>query len=417
LRTPTRTTPTTWTARTPGTRTKAIPTRTTQTRSAEALRRCIEPVEEREFLADYWERRPLVVPRDEPGRYDDLLTAEEVERLLESGGLRFPAFRLVRADEKLKPADYLVDVSWRPVPFSGMADVGKVAAEFDRGATLVLQGLHHWWPALAAFCRSLEASLEHPAQCNAYYTPRSAQGLAVHHDTHDVFCLQVSGEKRWLVYEPAWELPLKDQRYKEEMGRPGEPVLDVTLAPGDMLYLPRGWLHAAKTSDADSLHLTIGVNVYTWLDAFRAALDLCAREVEFRRSAGSGDADALLERLAARLSPTDVRRRKRRKLVRSRRPVLDGQIEQQRLLRELDANTELERRPTVLVDLAASGTPRLSFEGKSLEFPVHGREELQFILEADGPFRVADLPGALDEDGRLVLVARLVREGLLRINP
>jgi ribosomal protein L16 Arg81 hydroxylase len=417
LRTRTRTTPTTWTARTPEIRTKAIPTPTTRTRSADALRRCVEPVEEREFLTEYWERRPLVVPRDEPGRYDDLLTAEEVERLLESGGLRFPAFRLVRSDEKLKPPDYLVDVSWRPVPFSGMADVAKVAAEFDRGATLVLQGLHHWWPPLAAFCRSLESSLGHPAQCNSYYTPRAAQGLAVHHDTHDVFCLQVSGEKRWLVYEPALELPLKNQRYTKELGEPGDPVLDVTLAAGDLLYLPRGWLHAATTSDTDSLHLTIGVNVYTWLDAFRGALDSCTRDVEFRRSAESGDVKDLLQRLAARLSPDDVRRRKRRKLVRSRRSVLDGQIEQLRLLRELHTHTELERRPTVLADLTVSDTARLTFEGKSLDFPAHAREELQFILAADEPFRLADLPGSLDEDGRIVLVTRLVREGLLRINP
>jgi hypothetical protein len=413
----TQTTRTTRTGPTPATRTKAIRTPTPRTRSAEALRRCIEPVEEREFLADFWERRPLVVPRDEPGRYDDLLTAEEVERLLESGGLRFPAFRVVRADEKLKPPDYLVDVSWRPVPFGGMADVAKVAAEFDRGSTLVLQGLHHWWPALAAFCRSLEASLGHPSQCNAYYTPRSAQGLPVHHDTHDVFSLQVSGEKRWLVYEPVWELPLKDQRYKEAMGSPGEPVLDVTLAPGDALYLPRGWLHAATTSETDSLHLTIGVNVYTWLDAFRAALDSCASDVEFRRSAESGDAAALVERLATRLSPADVRRRKRRRLVRSRRPVLDGQIEQLRGLRELDTQTELERRPTVLADLTLHGdTARLAFEGHTLEFPAHAREELEFVLGTDEPFRAADLPGSLDENGRIVLVTRLVREGLLRIN-
>jgi bifunctional lysine-specific demethylase and histidyl-hydroxylase NO66 len=346
-----------------------------------------------------------------------LLTADEVERLLESGGLRFPAFRLVRADEKLKPPDYLVDVSWRPVPFSGMANVAKVAAEFDRGATLVLQGLHHWWPALATFCRSFEASLGHPAQCNAYYTPRAAQGLPVHHDTHDVFSLQVSGEKRWLVYAPAWELPLKDQRYKDEMGAPGEPVLDVTLAPGDTLYLPRGWLHAAATSDSDSLHLTIGVNVYTWLDAFRGALDACAGDVAFRRGAESGDADALLERLAAKLSREDVDRRRRRKLVRSRRSILDGQIGQLAALRELDAGTELERRPTVLAELTPRGdTVRLAFEGRNLEFPAHAREELEFMLAADSSFRVTDLPGSLDDEGRLVLVDRLVREGLLRIN-
>jgi hypothetical protein len=281
----------------------------------------------------------------------------------------------------------------------------------------VLQGLHHWWPPLASFCRSLESSLGHPTQCNAYYTPRLAQGLPVHHDTHDVLSLQVSGVKRWLVYKPAWELPLKDQRYKDEMGGPGEPVLDVTLAPGDTLYLPRGWLHAATTSETDSLHLTIGVNVYSWFDAFRAALDSCASDVEFRRSAESGDAHALLARLEARLSAGDVQRRMRRRLVRSRRPILEGQIRQLGALRELDTQTELERRPTVLADLVIRGdTARLTFEGKSLEFPAHGREELEFVLAAEEPFRVADLPGSLDEEGRIVLVKRLVREGLLRVS-
>ena len=71
----------------------------------------------------------------------------------------------------------------------------------------------------------------------------------------------MSGRKRWLVYDPVWELPLKHQRYEEAMGAPGETVLDVVLEAGDTLYLPRGWMHEALTSDEDSLHLTVGVNV------------------------------------------------------------------------------------------------------------------------------------------------------------
>ena len=303
------------------------------------------------------------------------------------------------------------DVKWRPAPFTGMANVARVADEFERGATLVVQGLHHWWPAVATFCRSLEATLGHPAQTNAYYTPRSAQGLPVHHDTHDVFCLQVSGEKRWLVYDPVWKLPLRDQKYDASMGEPGPPVLDVTLRPGDTLYLPRGWMHEAKTSDTDSLHLTVGVNVYTWLDAFKAALDECGDDDAFRRSAGGGSPDALLERLGARLSPADVDRRRRRKLVDSRRPILSGQLDALRSLGSLDLDTEVERRETVLAALDGS---TLAFEGRSIEFPEHVREDLEFVLAADGPFRPADLPGGLDDEGRLVLVRRLVRDGLLR---
>ncbi len=354
-----------------------------------------------------------MVARDEPGRFDDLLTTEDVEGLLESGGLRSPAFRLVRADEKLRSGDYLVDVPWRPAAFTGMADVARVADAFDGGATLVVQGLHHWWPALAAFCRSLESSLDHPAQANAYYTPRTAQGLPVHHDTHDVFCLQIAGEKRWLVYEPVWELPLKDQRYDASMGEHGEPVLDVTLAPGDTLYLPRGWLHEAKTSDSDSLHLTVGINVYTWLDAFRAALDECGDDVEFRRALGpDGELPpALLERLAERLAPGAVARRARRRFVDGRRPVADGRLSEVRAAGSLGAGELVERRPTVIADLEDA---TLRFEGKEVRFPEAAREALAAVAAAQGPFSAADLPASLDEAGRLVLVRRLVREGYLR---
>ena len=394
----------------PTTRIRATPTPTQKTR-ASALARTLDPVSGEEFFAEHWEQKPLVVPRGEQGRFDDLLSVADVERLLTSGGLRFPGFRLAKAGAKLEVADYTKDLSWRPQPFTGTADVERVLAEFEDGATIVLQGLHLNWRPLAEFCRSLEGELGHPAQANAYFTPRSAQGLPVHHDTHDVFSLQVVGEKRWLVYEPAWELPLKHQRYKAEtMGEPGEPVLDVTLQAGDTLYLPRGWLHEAKTSETDSLHLTVGVNVYTWMDAFRAALDSCAGEVEFRRSPDDDGADDLLELLAKQLQPERVERRRRRKLVRSRRPILGGQLSQLRALEALDLDTVVERRPTVLFDLAGT---TLSFEGKDISFPDEAAEELAYAAGSEDPFTPGELPGELDDEGRLVLVRRLVREGFL----
>jgi JmjC domain len=401
--------------RTP-TRTTRIPTRTT--RIPKALSRCLEPLDAAEFLEDYWERRPLAVERDEPGHYEDLLSEAEVEQLVCSGGLRYPGFRLVKAGEKLNVRDYTEDVPWRPAPFTGTANVERVLAEWERGATIVLQGLHLTNPAIGAFCRSLEETLGHPAQANAYYTPRAAQGLPVHHDTHDVFVLQMSGRKRWLVYEPVLELPLKNQRYSPDLGEPGEAVEDRVLSAGDMLYLPRGWLHEALTSDTDSLHLTVGVNVVTWLDAVRAALEECGEDVDFRRSWQSGNGgDELLEALRERLGADDVERRARDQLVRKRRPIREGQLGQLRALDDLGPDTELERRPSVLADLVEQdGSVALVFEGRKLTFPAHAHDEVVAIADSDGPFSVADLPGSLDDDGRLVLARRLVREGFLRIS-
>jgi len=222
----------------------------------------------------------------------------------------------------------------------------------------------------------------------------------------------VSGEKRWLVYEPALELPLKDQRYKPELGGPGDPVHDVTLKPGDALYLPRGWLHEAATSSTDSLHITVGVNVYTWLDAIKAALDDCGDDVEFRRSP-EGEADELVERLRARLDPEHVARRQRRRLVKTRRPILEGQLGQLRTLDGLTLETPIERRQTVLFDLDRL---TLVFEGKELSFPPSAEEPVAFAAATTGPFTPAQLPGDLDDESRLVLVRRLVREGFLRIS-
>ena len=387
--------------------TPTTPTRTTPTRTSSspaALARAVEPLEVERFLDEHWEQQPLGVPRGEEGRFDDLLSERDVERLVTETGLRTPGFRLVRAGETV--SDYTIDLPWRPAAFTGVADVRRVLEEFGRGATIVLQGLHHLWLPLARYCRHLEAFFGHPVQANAYYTPAGSQGLPVHHDTHEVISLQVAGEKRWLVYEPVLHLPLKDQRYRSALGPPGEPVLDVTLRAGDTLYLPRGWLHQALTSGTDSLHITIGVNVRRWVDEARSELDLAVDDVAFRRSIDRDDPPALPQ-----LDPEAARARAGDRFVRSRRPILDGQLSELRALDSLTVDTELVRRDTVIAHL--HGTT-LVFEGRTLRFPPRVASELEFLVTVDRPFTARQLPGELDEAGRLVLVRRLVREGYLR---
>ncbi|HEY7605081.1 MAG TPA: cupin domain-containing protein [Gaiellaceae bacterium] len=327
--------------------------------------------------------------------------------------MRTPGLRLVKEGGTISEAQYAREISWRPKPFTGVVDPDRVAEAFADGSTIVLQALHHTWLPLAHFCRELEAELGTGVQANSYYTPRRSQGFAVHHDTHDVFVLQVAGEKHWRVYDPLLELPLKKQRWSSSLGTPGPTVLELTLRAGDTLYLPRGWLHDALTSATDSLHITVGVNVHTWVDAFRAVLDECEDDVDFRRSvpADGEPPPELLERLAERLGPEDVGRRARARFVDSRRAILDGHLEEVRELESVTVDTPLERRPTVIAEL--DGTA-LSFEGKHLELPEQAREELEAVVEAEMTFTAAGLPGDLDDEGRLVLVRRLIREGFLR---
>ena len=158
-------------------------------------------------------RQPLVVPRAEEGRFDDLLSVRDVERLITETALRTPGVparqgrrdgvglhdRPLLAARRRSPAS---PTSRGCSPSSRRARRSSSRASTTPGSRS------------RATAGELEAFLGHPAQANAYFTPRGSQGLPVHHDTHEVFSLQVAGEKRWLVYEPALELPLKDQRYQ-----------------------------------------------------------------------------------------------------------------------------------------------------------------------------------------------------------
>src|SRR5690349_22292771 len=124
----------------------------------------------------------------------------------------------------------------------------KVAALFAGGATVVLQALHRTWPPVIDLCTRLAAELAHPVQANAYVTPPSSRGFSAHYDVHDVFVLQLAGEKHWQIHEPVLREPLRSQPWNDRAAEvaaaaTGEPVIDTVLRPGDALYLPRGYLH------------------------------------------------------------------------------------------------------------------------------------------------------------------------------
>ena len=387
-------------------------------RAPSAFELTLDPYSLGEFHEEYCDRRPLLVERREAGRFDAVLSDADLERLVCETAIRSPAFRLVRDGAQLPLSGYTKDIPWRPGSFSATALVDRVAEEHAAGATIVLQALHlHHHPA-AVYCRGLESALGWPVQANAYCTPASSQGFAVHHDTHDVFVLQVSGHKHWRIYAPVVELPMKDQRWSADAaGAVGAPMHDITLRAGDTLYIPRGWPHEAAAADATSLHITVGLHPPSRLDAMRAGLAACADDVEFRRALDAdGDLpDSLVERLAARLGAEDVARRARRRFVDTRRPILDGQLTQIRALATLTTDTLLDRRPTVIADLESrpGGGVALRFEGKEVRFPAQAATAVTAIHGATAPFTAAELPGTLDASGRLVLVRRLVREGYL----
>ena len=237
---------------------------------ASALGRCV-CVPADVFARKYWADQPLhstagTLPRD----FGDLFSPAAADELLTDRALRTPFIRMAKEGSVLA-ADCFTASGGFGAHVADQVDPARVLREFADGATIVLQGLHRTWPALQGFTRDLVAELGHPAQVNAYITPESNRGFDPHYDVHDVFVLQVSGEKHWRVHAPVRTHPRADEpwsQYRAAVAKRAreEPVLDVVLRPGDALYLPRGWLHSAVARAGTSIHLTVGVASYTGAD-------------------------------------------------------------------------------------------------------------------------------------------------------
>jgi hypothetical protein len=364
-----------------------------------------------------------------PEGFADLLSAADVDELVSQRGLRTPFFRVVQDGGTVGGTTRSAAAGNRRI--TDLVSPDAVRDAYTGGATLVLNSLHRIHPPLVRFCHALAAELGHSTQCNAYVTPPGSRGFAPHHDTHDVFVLQVDGSKRWNVYPPALALPLTFQTSKalagdEPLVPDGTPLLlSVTLGPGDALYLPRGYIHAAETTAQRSIHLTVGVLATTAYDVLRDVLQLIAEHETFRRPLPLGSADEQLLAVAGIVAeaaawmkalPADAARE-------AVRPRLGGRIGAEPLgmlatedaLAAFDKETAVRPRAGLVTSLRDGADGRLVLElaDRELSLPHYLKSSVLTLL--DRPCRVTDLD--LPVDDALVLVRRLLREGVVTVVP
>ena len=379
------------------------------------LARCIGDAEG--FLAGTWGRCPAVHASDDPLGFADLLTLDDVDRILSTTSLRTPAFRLVKAGEQIPESAYTRSGTTGSKPVAGMADPARVFELFRNGATIVFQGLHRYHEPVTRFCRDLEVELGHPCQVNAYVTPAGAQGLQLHDDPHDVFVLQAFGRKSWEVHAA----PGEDVR---------EPIR-AEIAPGDCIYMPTGTPHAASTQRSLSGHLTVGVHIVAWREVVRAALDRISSDPSLDDPIPAGwpaDLEGLarslrdrLERAGSTFDAIDAREVVDSRLERflsTRLPLIRGALADQASLDRISDASRLARREGSICELLTRDDRLVVLLGdRLLEMPVWLEPAMRRIAGTPS-FALGDLADVLpDREGRAVLGRRLVREGLLRPLP
>lgn len=366
-----------------------------------------------EFARDVWGRAPLL--HRSASDFSDLFSASAVDELISRRGLRTPFLRVAKDGATLPEASF-TSSGGVGATVGDQLDDTALWRHFADGATLVLQALHRTWEPVADLSSRLGTELGHPVQANAYVTPPQNRGFDAHYDVHDVFVLQIAGSKRWTIHPPVHPDPLRDQPWTEHRtavaeAAGGEPFLDTVLAPGDVLYLPRGWLHAAQAQGAVSIHLTLGVHTWTRHalaeHLTRSALALLRDDPRMRASLPLGseesgaDLEFVREHLAAALAradPAPLFHRARRGRA---RPAPLGPLTQ---LAAVDALA-----PDSPVRLRAALEARL--DGRRLSTRVGWLD----LAEEDLPSVARLLDGAVHSADSLglTLVERLLRAGVL----
>jgi ribosomal protein L16 Arg81 hydroxylase len=383
----------------------------------------LHPVSLDAFFSTYWEKNWLLVQRGDEGAYQELLTNQNLEDIISSWDARYPAIMLAKDGAFYPPQAYCEDVKMGQVTFSGVPNLKRLSAEYGKGATIALTSLDRSWGPLSELCLKLEEQLDHGIKTNVYLTAGQTTGFPPHFDTHDILVLQISGSKLWRIYEPTIQLPDVSQPCEPRTFKPGPRLTEIELRAGDLLYLPRGYGHAATTANSHSAHVTVGIHVYTWAGVLKEVDPSCVRMEELRKSLPPG--------FASRIELRPALKEQLKRMAAGR--VADSSLD--RLLDSALRNVHQSRRrlparfradATVLSIDSVLETPAgdryhfsrlvdepnnavvlmLDFDGNKYSFPA----QLEGVLDAmcrRARFRLRDLPGGLNSESIVGLAGYL----------
>jgi len=386
-------------------------------------RRLCEDLLTPEFFEKYWEKQPLHVraaERDRPvNLLPEALSVDDVVTLLQVCGPNLKMFK-----------------SGSPV------DIDNFMVGYLEGASLIVNQADRCNTTLYQLSRVLAQMHFHHVFGVVYLTPADSQAVRLHNDDQDVFLLQVWGKKRWTI-RPAPQLLI----YTEEMlGKEepvpenlvGEPVMEFTIEPGDVLYMPRGYLHEATTGTEPSLHITITVpsSDYCWgvqlvkhllqemhTDKLPSAPSLrgsmCNRSSKGEDSPFDKDLSKVIGTWADKLSPERVLETFQQRMARTN----EGQERQYAHIAQAKTGPCVTEHCRVRLMYGVHAEVyedmeyavfRRSTDGQELEMPI-GKTAVPLIHSLTSrPQRVRDLPGE-DAFERICVLQMLVQSGVLQV--
>jgi len=263
-----------------------LPTATSDslTDSARAFARMIFPYSVEEFMTQIWERKAVVIKRKKFDFYKDLFSTKSMADIIERNPIQFGV--------NLDVTSWTKSEGRQTHNLPGRAYPAQVWDFYSNGCSVRMLNPQAYSATIYEQCAALQEFFGCFVGANAYLTPPGTQGFAPHYDDVEVFMLQVEGRKRWKVYNPfeGDELPRTSSRNYNPKEIKGEPAIYEILEPGDMIYMPRGWVHQGEALAGEhSLHVTISTNQKNaWADLLEQAVPAALKaaissDVDFRR--------------------------------------------------------------------------------------------------------------------------------------
>ena len=382
----------------------------------------LEPFSLPEFRDAYYEKAPLLLKRQSPAYYENLLTLDRLNEHIGGSRLSSDALRLARDGKELKAEEFtFADTSPNGLRGGDTVDKDLLFAKFYEGYTIILTEYERHSAVLLRLLHDIERTFHTSVMSNVYLTPRNAQGFSAHWDTHDVFILQFSGTKDWMIYDSPILLPARQQRYRGREWTRVEPTLTATLEPGDLLYVPRGFVHEARSQEAVSGHVTIGLYVYTYAHLLQTIADNAHADPWLRKSlpadfqSVTAD-DEFLRRIHRFFDNADLPayvERLHDDFAATRLPDATDRLADYVNLPFIGADSRFRTRTVVCRELKDGDQEVvLSFHQKTLKFPLSAAEAIRCMIDT-GEFPASALPGNCEDN--LALCSTLVREGFLSV--
>uniref|UniRef100_A0A672P4N6 Bifunctional lysine-specific demethylase and histidyl-hydroxylase n=1 Tax=Sinocyclocheilus grahami TaxID=75366 RepID=A0A672P4N6_SINGR len=157
----------------------------------------LHPVQDKSFFRDNWEKKPILIQRQNPDYYKGLFSTAEFDHILRNEDVQYAVNLDVTSYTNGKRETH--NPPGRALPYT-------VWDFYESGCSLRMLNPQAFSSSVWQVLSILQEKFGSMVGANVYLTPAGTQGFAPHYDDIEAFILQLEGKKHWRVYNPRREI-------------------------------------------------------------------------------------------------------------------------------------------------------------------------------------------------------------------